>query len=117
MFLASPFVLSLTEYRISIWRRFIETGSPGAQQRFMSTFDQWFHAITVQAIDRKEGTIPSLESYVAERRDTSGCKPFWAFIEHANNLDIPDDVIEHPIIRNLEDAANDTIAWANVSSF
>jgi Terpene synthase family 2, C-terminal metal binding len=100
----------------SYWKRFIKTGSLGAQQRFMSTFDQFFQAITIQAIDRKNGTIPGLESYIAIRRDTSGCKPCWALIEYANNLNIPDEVMEHPIIRNLDESANDLVTWSNVSS-
>lgn len=81
----------------------------------MSTFDLFFQAVTIQAIDRKEGVIPDLESYIAVRRDTSGCKPCWALIEYANNLDIPDEVMDHPIIANLDQAANDLVTWSNVS--
>jgi Terpene synthase family 2, C-terminal metal binding len=112
--LTSPFVVSFTEFRFSFWKRFIKTSSPGAQQRFMSTMDQWFHSITIEGINRKDGTIPDLETYIMERRNSTACKPSWALIEYANNLDIPDNVMEHGIIRNLEDAANDVIAWFNV---
>ena len=66
-----------------------------------------------QALDR-DGAIPDLESYIALRRDTSGCKPCWALIEYANNLDIPDEIMEHPIIRSLGEAANDLVTWSNV---
>jgi len=95
------------------WKRLIKTGSPGAQQRFMSTFDQFFQAITIQAVDRLNGSIPCLEPYIAVRRDTSGCKPCWALIEYANDLDIPDEVMEHPIIQNLDESANDLVTWSN----
>ncbi|KAJ8487526.1 hypothetical protein ONZ45_g9641 [Pleurotus djamor] len=95
------------------WRRLIRTGSPGAQQRFIETFDFFFQAVSQQAQDRAEGVIPDLESYIALRRDTSGCKPCWALIEYANNLNIPDEVMEHPIIRNLGEAANDLVTWSN----
>ena len=67
-----------------------------------------------QALDRADGAIPDLESYIALRRDTSGCKPCWALIEYANNLDIPDEIMEHPIIRSLGEAANDLVTWSNV---
>jgi hypothetical protein len=70
-----------------------------------------------QALDRNHGVIPDLESYIALHRDTSRCKPCWARIEYANNLDIPDDVMEHPIIRDLGEAVNDLVAWSNVSVF
>lgn len=64
----------------------IATASEGAQKRFIETFELFFHAVTQQAKDRASGNIPDLESYIAMRRDTSGCKPCWALIEYANNV-------------------------------
>ncbi|KAF7348879.1 Terpene cyclase [Mycena venus] len=83
-----------------------------------------------QAQARTSGGIPTLEEYIILRRDTSGCKTCWALIEcgvvlgfafndflsifpDANNLDIPEEVHEHPVIRGLSDSANDAVAWAN----
>ena len=34
----------------------------------------------------------------------------------AGNLDIPDEVMEHPLICNLGEAANDLVTWSNVSA-
>ncbi|KZP15764.1 terpenoid synthase [Athelia psychrophila] len=95
------------------WRRHLSTSSRGSQQRFVETFDFFFQAVTQQAKDRAEGTIPDLRSYIALRRDTSGCKPCWALIEYANNLHLPDHVMEHPVIRSLGEAANDLVTWSN----
>ncbi|KJA23141.1 hypothetical protein HYPSUDRAFT_138166 [Hypholoma sublateritium FD-334 SS-4] len=95
------------------YKRLICTASPGTQQRFIETFDFFFQSVTQQASDRAAGVIPDLESYIALRRDTSGCKPCWALIEYAYNLDIPDEVMEHPVIRNLGEAANDLVTWSN----
>ena len=58
-----------------------------------------------------------MESYITMRRDTSGCKPCWALIEYANDLDIPDYVMDHPTLRNLGEAANDLVTWSNVSFY
>ncbi|KIY47372.1 terpenoid synthase [Fistulina hepatica ATCC 64428] len=96
-----------------LYRRILPTASPGCQQRFIETMDFFFQSVTQQALDRKNGEIPDLESYIALRRDTSGCKPCWALIEYANNLDIPDEVMDHPVIRNLGEAANDLVTWSN----
>lgn len=74
----------------------------------------FFQAVRQQALDRANSTIPDLESYIALRQDTSGCKPSWALIEYAYHLDIPDDVMNHPIIRSLGEAANDLVTWSNV---
>ena len=76
--------------------------------------DLFFKAITIQARDRAAETIPDLEDYIAVRRDTSGCKSCWVLIEYASGLDLPDEVIEHPVIQSLGEAANDLVAWSNV---
>ncbi|KAJ6588973.1 isoprenoid synthase domain-containing protein [Mycena capillaripes] len=87
------------------YKRMVLTASPGAQQRFIETFDFFFQSVTQQAQDRAAGVIPDLESYIALRRDTSG--------KYANNLDIPDEVMEHPLIASLGEAANDLVTWSN----
>ena len=76
----------------------------------------FFKAITIQARTRTSGIIPDLEDYIVLRRDTSACKPCWALVEYANGLDLPDEVMEHPIIQSLDEAANDVIAWSNVGT-
>ncbi|KAF4618910.1 hypothetical protein D9613_010112 [Agrocybe pediades] len=95
------------------YKRMLPTASPGTQQRFIETFDFFFQSVTQQASDRAAGVIPDLESYIELRRDTSGCKPCWALIEYANNLDIPDEVMEHETIRALGEATNDLVTWSN----
>ncbi|KAK1229843.1 Sesquiterpene synthase Agr1 [Marasmius sp. AFHP31] len=95
------------------WQRLIRTASPGTQQRFIETFDFFFASVTEQAQDRSSGTIPDLESYIALRRDTSGCKTSFVLIEYAYNLNIPDEVMDHPLIRSLGEAANDLVTWSN----
>jgi hypothetical protein len=81
----------------------------------MSTFDLFFQAVATQANDRINGVIPDLESYITLRRDTSGCKMCWALIEYANNLTLPDEVMEHPVIQILDQSVNDLVTWSNVS--
>jgi hypothetical protein len=76
--------------------------------------DLFLKAVTIQARDRVAGVIPDLEDYIILRRDTSGAKPCWAMIEYASGLDLPDEVIEHPIIESLGEATNDLAAWSNV---
>jgi hypothetical protein len=100
----------------SLYKRMLPTASRGTSRRFIETMDFFFQAVQVQAIDRAKGIIPDLESYISLRRDTSGCKPCWALIEYANNLDIPDEVMEHPILQSLGEAANDLVTWSNAST-
>lgn len=39
------------------------------------------------------------------------------FIENSLGIDVPDSVIQHPIIEKLHTAANDIVCWGNVSGF
>ena len=74
----------------------------------------FFRAVTQQALDREHNNIPDLESYITLRRNTSGCKPCFALIEHAACIDLPDMVMQHPSIGILENATNDLVTWTNV---
>jgi len=76
--------------------------------------DLFFIAVAKQADDRAKGHTPDLESYIAVRRDTSGCKPCFALIEYAARIDLPDEVMSHPVVMAMEEATNDFITWSNV---
>lgn len=76
--------------------------------------DLFFIAVLQQATDRQNDVVPELESYIPIRRDTSGCKPCFALIEFAADIDLPDEVIQNPTITALEDACNDLVTWSNV---
>ena len=100
----------------SFGARFRKGAGPGCTKRFMETMDFFFRAIAQQAKDRTHGDVPSFEEYVTLRWDTSGCKPCFALIEYAAGIDLPDEVMCHPVIRALEEAANSSISWSNVSA-
>ncbi|TFK63351.1 terpenoid synthase [Pluteus cervinus] len=95
------------------WGRAIEKCKPGPQARFVETFELFFESVNIQASARDEGIIPDLESYIDVRRDTSGCKPCWALIEYALDIDLPVFVVEHPIIEALNQGTNDLVTWSN----
>lgn len=61
-----------------------------------------------------QGYVPDLESYIEMRRNTGCCKPCFQLLEYVCGLNLPDEVIEDPIIQSLEEAANDYITWSNV---
>ncbi|KAG6810286.1 hypothetical protein H0H92_012584 [Tricholoma furcatifolium] len=95
------------------WARCIVDAGPGVQERFKETLGLFFEAVNIQAKARDADVIPDLESYIDVRRDTSGCKPCWALIEYALDIDLPDFVIEHPVIQNLNRWTNDLVTWSN----
>lgn len=95
------------------WARCIPDCGPGAQSRFKETLELFFEAVNIQARARDDDVIPDLESYIDVRRDTSGCKPCWALIEYALDIDLPEFVAEHPVIAALNQSTNDLVTWSN----
>lgn len=93
--------------------RVTETAGPGCTERFIHTFDLFFIAAAKEADNRIKGHIRDLASYTTLRRDLTGCKPFYALIEYAAQIDLPDEVVSHPVIMAMEDAVNDYVAWVN----
>ena len=88
---------------------------PGPAHRFKETLEQFFESVNLQAQDRDANQIPDLESFIDIRRDTSGCKSTFDLIEYAYDLDVPQEVLEHPVIEALKQGSNDLVAWSNVS--
>ncbi|KAF9237780.1 isoprenoid synthase domain-containing protein [Melanogaster broomeanus] len=97
----------------SFFGRFIRTGGPGCTQRFIRTMDLYFTAVARQVDYLASGHIPDLESYIALRRDTSNVKTCFALAEYAARIDLPDEVQAHPVIKRMEEAANDFASWSN----
>ncbi|KAI0070951.1 terpenoid synthase [Panus rudis PR-1116 ss-1] len=95
------------------WKRCIKHAKPGPQARFKESLEMFFEAVHQQARDRDAGIVPDLESYIALRRDTSGCKPVFDLIEYAADIDLPDEVVGHPVVKALNQGTNDLVTWSN----
>ncbi|KIO32334.1 hypothetical protein M407DRAFT_214286 [Tulasnella calospora MUT 4182] len=107
-----------TEFKVgetlrSFWERACETASEGTQRRFIETTQLYVDAICRQVVNRRHDEIPSIETFVKLRRDTSAVKLVFALVEYSLNLDLPDEVFEDPMIQSLEEGANDILTWAN----
>ena len=75
----------------------------------------FFEAVNTQARARDNGIVLDIESYIDLRRDTSGCKPVFDLIEYALDIELPEYVVNHPIIKALNEGSNDLVTWSNVS--
>ncbi|KAG8873853.1 hypothetical protein FRB97_006409 [Tulasnella sp. 331] len=108
-----------TEFRCGkifadLWGRAIQIGcSEGAQRRFLEYFDQYVQAVHAQVLNRAKNHIPDLENWIKLRRDTGGLKMCFAIGEFGLNLDLPDEVFECPLIRVMENCANDVVVLSN----
>ncbi|KAJ7822308.1 terpenoid synthase [Mycena olivaceomarginata] len=72
----------------SFWLNAIRTATPTAQRRFIETFGVFTDSIVQQAVDRDENRIRGITGYLDLRRDTV-------------QLDIPDEVMENAVIKEL----------------
>ena len=80
----------------------------------MDTVESYLDGTVRQAAYRDQDVIPSVDSYIALRRETSALHPCFVFIEFAARTDLPDDVFYHPVLSAMELAANDWVSWTNV---
>ena len=78
--------------------------------------NMFFEAVHQQAVHRATGVVPDLGTYTELRRETSACRPLFDLIEYSLDLELPDVVVQDPVIVTLNDAVNDLISWSNVST-
>jgi hypothetical protein len=101
----TPCALPIAESCRDWWERTIETASEGWQRRFVESTGLYLKAVSEQVANRAAGEIPSIEDFIELRRDTSAVRPFFAMIEYG--LDLPDEVLADPIIKDMQDCIND----------
>ncbi|KIK69148.1 hypothetical protein GYMLUDRAFT_152409 [Collybiopsis luxurians FD-317 M1] len=96
-----------------LFSRMRQNSSPGIQKRFIDTMESFCKDIDREALHRESRHISDPDTYLAHRRETNGCKTCLVLIEYANNLRIPDEVLDDPRIKKLEILTNDFIAYVN----
>jgi hypothetical protein len=76
-------------------------------------FATYTQSVVQQAADRKNRHVRTVPEYLEVRRDTIGAKPSFAILEL--DMDLPDEVFKHPVMKELETLAIDMILLGNVS--
>ncbi|KAG2114146.1 isoprenoid synthase domain-containing protein [Suillus discolor] len=97
----------------SFFSRFKETAGPGCTQRFIDASELYFAAVAKQVDDCAKGHVYDIGSYIALRRHMGAMRLFFNLIEFAARIDLPDEVVSHPVVKALEDATNDHVCWHN----
>lgn len=91
----------------------MQLATPALQKRFILDMDEYLEEVAQESIDKNDHHILDIKSYVNARRLTGAVKPTFALIELG--LDIPDEVMTHPVIQEMIMAAIDIITLSNVS--
>ena len=90
----------------------MQNANEQSQRRVILAFDEYLEGVVEQAIDRSGHHIRDIKSYFDIRRKTIGATPAFALL--ALGLDIPDDVISHPVIEEMSLTSADMISISNV---
>ena len=99
---------------IRFWVRAMNTVEPGSAclHNFVSEFDAYTTAVIFEMEDHRAKSIRSVVDYLILRRDTCGVASTLAIIEFG--LDLPDHVLNHPVIVSLREGAIKLIGIINV---
>ena len=76
----------------------------------------YVEAVAHEANYRINGVILDLDSHVALRRENSAVRFCLELACGALDVDLPDQVVEHPTFMRMHLAAVDMVSWANVST-
>ncbi|KAF4601362.1 terpene cyclase [Pleurotus pulmonarius] len=79
--------------------------------RFINSFGAYLDAVVQEAEDRAQGHVRNTEDYFRLRRGTIGAKPSFAIGELYMN--IPQEIIDHPVISKLAGLCVDMILIGN----
>jgi hypothetical protein len=83
------------------------------QQRFLASWERYLHGVVEEAENRSTSCILDIDGYFRLRRLTVGTRPSFRMVEI--DMDIPEEVTEHPTILELELVLTDMVAIVNVS--
>jgi len=95
--------------------RLYKHAKPNCQRRFYQACADYVDAVGKEAEHRVQGKVLDLVSFDRLRRDNSATYPCFGLFEYALDIDLPDEVVEHPTFKNLQDLGCDLIWWGNVS--
>ena len=90
----------------------LKIATPSSQKRFLYGVGLYVDTLVAQAEYRETGVLRSPDEHFAFRRENIGMRP--AFLSVGMNLDIPDDVWNHPVLNELESLACDLVFLDNV---
>ncbi|KAH8111216.1 terpenoid synthase [Phellopilus nigrolimitatus] len=93
--------------------RFLELFALNSFLRFLPNHENYANAVIREAERRDRYAVLSLKEYEEFRRVNGGVLPSFNLIECCFKFHLPDEVIEHPTIKRMTDAAISIICWSN----
>lgn len=105
-----PVVASLAD----LWRRTAPGASPRWGRRFVRHLEECLATATLwEAENRMRGTVPTEDSYIANRRHTGAIYVCMDLVEIVAGAEVPADAYDTPEFATALDAACDVVCWVN----
>jgi hypothetical protein len=82
-------------------------------RRFTRSVKEYLAATVWEAINRVQGAVPDLETYLVMRRLTNALQTDTCLIELAEATRLPPDVFKHQHLQRLMQASENIVAWGN----
>ncbi|KAF8638389.1 hypothetical protein AX17_002250 [Amanita inopinata Kibby_2008] len=93
------------------WQSVMKIATPLSQKHFIESFSDYLDTLVIQAADRDENVIRSIDEYMRIRSENIGLRPSCMPAE--TYLDLPDDVFYHPVMKELYYITAELIALDN----
>ena len=90
----------------------IRTSTPSAQKHFREAFTDYLNSVVVQAEDRDNTYLRTVDEYFETRRHNIGSMPSFAIGEA--HLNLPDEAFNHPVVRKLQELITYILILDNV---
>jgi len=81
--------------------------------RFAKSVKEYFEGLRWEALNHSHGITPDVETYIKMRPFTNGAYLCFDLLQIMDQIALPPEVIEYPMVKRLELAANNAISRAN----
>lgn len=96
-----------------LWGRIRSKVNHGWLERLTQQHDDYFLACIWEASNRKAGIVPETNTYLLKRVDSGAVYPCLTIIEFVGRLNLPENVLCHPVVRDLSLCTNNLVCWSN----
>lgn len=96
-----------------LWQRLRDRMGNDLAARFIMAFDAYTTACLWELDNRAFGYTPTENEYIIIRRDTSAFRLMCVLIEMTLPEPLPVVLRDHPVLRKMQDLANDVRSWTN----
>ncbi|MCJ1263853.1 hypothetical protein MMC22_003723 [Lobaria immixta] len=103
----------LVEAHNSIWFRIAKKASKGARERFVRAMRDYCNGALDQVQTQVQRVVLDPKNFLETRRQSVGVTPLFAMIEYFYDLDLPNEVFEHPSMIEMEKVATDFVLIHN----